>query len=495
MRLRATSIILILIAALYAAMSYITPLYLDDWGYMSVWRDDVGGGSFSLSTLARYAEYVRGFDNGRIPNITAPLESIFSPGRELFPLFTGLLLALSIWFALRFASSRPSALRLVVMWAFFILFIHWRDTLFERIYSFNYIWAGAVTLLFLWLLRRGERQGGSSGSDNRRGSSPWLFAATLVMAFLAGGWHEAFAAATLCGLFLLAATRRFRLSGRFYAAVAVYFIAMLIFALSPGMLRRLGSSMGGPQWHLSWKYFLVVYVFGLTVVCLLLSRKGRGVLLEALRSDVFIVCLGIMAAGFAIGFLTANTPRSFYWPSLAAIVATLLLIFRMPLRLSPLARRLSTLAIAGLCTAQTALAIYWQARYTEDFNRIMALLEESETGTVFYDSPNPLYPPKATLGIPYANAWRSPFHYHLLWQWYMTPVIGVVPSDLRDADLSEGQPSAQVPRAVNYRGHLIAPYERLDTTIHMIVPAYRYDRVAIPFITVGGDTLIYYAPL
>lgn len=485
-----------LTAALYTYLTYITPLLLDDWVYLGIWRDDAANTDYSPAAFVRYAELVRKFDNGRIPNITAPLEFLVSPTKELFPLATGLMMAFTLVMVQRFATGKRNVLWLSATWALTIAALPWADTLLANIYAYNYIWTGFITLLFLWYLRRCE----TSGWNGRR------LALCALLAVIAGGWHEAFSAATLCGLGLLVLVRKFRLSPRFFVIFAVYLVSTVIFMLSPGMLNRMAANLDN-EIFLPKRWYAIAFLPAFTVVTMLFSRKGREILKEALRADTTIICAGIIVSGYIIAAVSAHTPRSAYWPSLAS-VALFLYLFS---RLMPVLRRpvviVGATGISCLCTAQTIAVIYWQQKYTKDWENVMTRLDRSANGTVYYDSPNPAYAPPYTLGIPISNSWRSPWHFYCLGTYYMKPVLGVVPSALEDFEFENAVPLKGSPEAWKYKGHIVSRTDSAAATpAYGLRPGFRQVNltfpdgskiesvplVAVPFITARGDTLMYY---
>ena len=459
--------IAIVMAVLYSVQSYLSPLCLDDWGFMGVWRDDIAADGFSFAAWRDYFNYIRGFDNGRIANALSPFSTLFSPWKELFPVATGVFLTLSAVLLQRFAAEgryRPSAL--ILTWALMIVFLPWNDTIFARDYSLNYIWAAAITLVFLFFLKRACR--------NRR----WLLPA-LFMAIIAGGWHEGFAVPTLFGLGCLMLVRRFRLPVSVYIITAVYLGATLLFMLSPGLINRFYTSVSGPASHYLLKRPLLIIVadillMGVLAVAHIWRRRPLKKLFKELCSVPLIVSAGILISGYALGFLTVNTFRSFFWPDMAAICIALILL-RNILRLLPvkaLYLRTGAAALLVLCVLQAISAIVWQKRYRQETDEIMALLDESATGTVFYDIRMPEKPPFYTFGMPVSAIWFNHYHYSLLWSYYMTPVIGVVPTSQRNAASSEWEPD----------------------TVGMIAPDYIRGRLVVPFISERGDTLFYTYP-
>lgn len=387
---------------------------------MGIWRDDVPGDGFSFGRWLAFHQYISGYDNGRIANAFSPLSTSVSPVREIFPLVTGVLAAFCVVMVRRFAcpSARQSRalMMLALTWALMIVSLPWRDTLFVRDYSLNYIWSAALTLALLWFLRLTCRR-----------RSPAIFAVALVLAAIAGGWHESFAVETLCGLALVAAARRFRLPGRFYAATAVYLASTLYLMLTPGMIHRMGIHVGTLPSVIAIRNYFVVLVLGVVVLCLLFARDGRRALAELLRSDTGLVCIGILVSGYVVAIFAANTARSYFWPDMAAVVMILRLMARLPGRFPVRWQYWIAGVVMAACTAQTLSVIWWQRKYAEESDRIMELVEQSETGVVVYDLTLPTRAPFYTLDIPVSDSWVNPWNLSDLRNYTNRPIT-VVPS-------------------------------------------------------------------
>lgn len=464
----------VIMAGLYAFLSGLTPFSLDDWTFMGNWRDDAeGGNEFSFPAWQRFFYFIRSYDNGRIANAMSPLSTMFSPWKELFPILTGTMLAAAVVLLQRFSTGSRSTFYLALAWGCMILFLPWRDTLFVRDYSLNYIWGAAVTLFFLWLLRKVTLRS-ASGNGTRNAA---VTALCILTAVIAGGWHEGFAIPSLCGLGLLMLAGRFRFPVRFYAIVSVYLVSALLFMFSPGLTARIEMSVEARH-NIPYirNYLVLIPLLCLAAGCCF-GPYGRKALRNALKRPETVVMGGIMAAGYVIAVCTTNTPRSYFWPDMATIGLGLCILSRLefiPRRML----RPSSLLVAFLCIAQTCSAILWQWRYKKETDEIMSMLEESPTGTVFHDLSLPENPPLYTLGMPVGHMWRSPWHYRALQSWEMKPTVAVVPEGLRYA-----KPSALTP-----------PYSKIKPgTARMTVPEFLDDgRLMIPFITEGGDTLVYF---
>lgn len=468
---------------------------------MANWRDDVEGGyDFSFPVWAKYLEYIRGYDNGRIANALSPISTMFSPWKEIFPVITGIIVAFITYITYKFSdtdSPQSTISRLFLIgstWALIILCLPWRDTLFVRDYSLNYLWAASVTLMFLWLIKRGERKGWKNP----------VFILALIFAVLAGGWHEGFAVATLCGLGCLMIVRRFRFSPQFYIVTAVYLVSTLLFMLSPGLIGRFLMS-AGHDWPRMQIRTILILIIDLILLTIFYISTGKGYRRNISRQDVdfLTVSLGILISGYIISMTTVNTARSYFWPDLSAIGIAVWLIKNIisgmkaerPGKKTLLAAL--TCVIVICCTVQTVTAIVWQAKYTEETNTIMSLLDSSENGTVFYDQTLPPRPPLYTMDIPATGLWQNGPHYRCLWSYYMTPVLGVVPTALKEA-----YPASEIN---TFRGYIIGPYEQIDPEVSAKMPLYTGLRtinaedstitghfLAIPFVSERGDTLLYY---
>lgn len=466
-------------ATLYSVLTYLTPLALDDFRYMADWRDDTARSlAFSFDGWREFYVYIRGYDNGRIANALDPVMTLFFPWKQIFPVVNGIMLAFSAAMVQRLACGRPRVLPLLMVWALMIVCLPWRDTLFVTAYSLNYVWSGFFTLVFLILLKR----------DSRR-----LLPLTLLAAVVAGGFHEAFAAATLCGLALLAFRRRFRLSPRFYIAVGVYLAATLLFMLSPGLIHRFMTSSGSSLWRPLLRDMLSLFILAVTLLSMACSRRGRSAIRRSLASRAGTVALGITLSGYAIAIAVGRVPRSYYWPQLAAVALTVMLLHELAftppeasdaVSRSARGRLFSSLRVAAalflfiLCTAQTCAVIRWQYRYAVQEAHIMTRLAQSQSGTVFYDISQPLHAPRYTLDIPVGWLWRSPFQYGQLWHWEMTPVLGVVPTRLEYAAPGPDFPDVE-------------PIKDSDRNQKRLLPEYRDSYLYIPFITLSQDTLVY----
>lgn len=493
-----------LIALLYSILCFVTPYFRDDWIFIDKWMDDINGGQdFSFSKLWDFFVFIRGYDNGRIANILSPISTIFSPIKDIFPVLTGIIIALTAVLVQKAVCKNKSSFLLAVTWALMIIGLPWKNYLFTRDFSLNYIWAAFFTILFLITVRQGTRQ-----------KWPWsIFLTSIILAIIAGGWHEGFAYPTACGLGLMILVRKFRFSIKFYVVFIIYIIAATLFFVCPGMISRTQNEVNGSLVFPTMAIVIIQIALCVFIVICLCLKQGRKILSKAIHSDIVIVCVGIIISGLLLAMVAKGAPRSYYWPNLAAIAILVYLINKWLKYLigkntkifNPVLITLSGLLVIG-CAIQTIGVIIWQSRYTEDWNNIISLLEDSESGTVYYDFPYPGRSPKYTLSIPMDNLWTSPWDTEIhLRSFIHKPMLGVVPTKLRNASLENGISIEGNIELKMYNTFLISRYEKFSDKHLTITPEYRAIQyvtpegenkegifIAIPFLTEKGDTLLYY---
>lgn len=424
-----TALFLLLIAAIYTLLSLWTPPAFDDWIFMAGWREVNGDKSPSLSTLLEFWKYIREYDNGRLANTFSPLSTMFSPWKELFPVMTGLCMACMVvgvsWLSFSKNSLRPWNLAIVCVTMIFLL--PWRNSLFVADYALNYVWATVVTLVFMIYVVANEK----------RGWNTLTLLGALFLAFLAGGWHEGFALATLGGFLLYTIVKGGRFSIQWYATGVFYAVVMTGFYLCPGLLARTEKELGVTSEGLNLIKLSVdlfpVALLVFLVVLFNLAPSLRALLRKAWSNEWFVIALGIVVVGSLLSLLFAHQPRSAFWPDLMAIVMIFILTrpFWERLEFSAFGAYTGFLAFAVFC-AVMVYALVWQRQFYSEAGEIIAEMEKSETGTVFYDITPPDSMPVTTLKIPVQNAWVTAFQFHALKQHTGKEFPAVVPVSVKE---------------------------------------------------------------
>lgn len=493
--------ILFVMAGIYAALTYLVPVAVDDYMYINRWDGaSAGGGSF-FDTLVHFLKNNRAIDNFRIANMLAPLFLLAEPFKALFPALNGVMLALTAWLCSRAAlygsptGGRNRCLVLMAVWALMIIFMPWR-WIFVLDFSLNYIWAAAINLLFIFSAIRLLRPDATTG---------W-FVVGILLAMVAGGWHESFALPTLLGLCIFILAKGFKtVPPRFYAVVGLFTVSTLFFGLSPGIINRARGILNEPAGIESLWSCAILAILSAALAALLLTPGGRRTLGEISRTPTFCIALGVAAGGSAIGWLTEITARSFFWADLAAIVLLVYVGVRA-IRVRSASAATVAMALTGLfCLGQSALVITAQAKLRRVDDEIVRLMEQSDTGTVYYDYPLADDVSPLCFEMPVYGVWRLPWHYLVIKDHLGKPYAGMAPASLRGAYLVERNPIAETPEFFESRGHLFSAPEALLIDGRMVPIPIRVnlrfgyadgreenlDALAHPYVS-GADTLWYY---
>ena len=463
--------VFILLIVLYTVLGWVTPFYIDDWMFKAFWLDNAGSDSFSISGFLNFNKFIRDFDNGRIANLLSPFSTVFSPFKEIFPFFNGCFYALMILAVQRLATGFRSGLNwymLVLAWACLIFFLPWYDSLLIFDYTLNYVWAGAVSLLFVLFLLKGEYSGWNG----------WRLLSVLLLALIAGGFHEGFAVSSICGLLLMLLARRGRVSGYFYIVLTVYIVSTLVFMLSEGIIDRIGYTMVDRHFFPSFRIYAVLTVVAASFAFLICFSWGRKIALSVAKSDVFLICLGICVSGYVIGYSTVNSPRSYFYGDEAMVIILLQLVYRTALHFKSFFNRYPWLAAVSasvlviLCTLQTISVIYWQKKYGDETEHVYELIEKADNGLIFYDFVNTGMPPRYTLGMPVSisNIWDFFWEYRALNMFYKRPVMSVVPTGLKSLDMNTKVPVEGSLKAWRVGDYILVPKKDMNFSEPLTFP-------------------------
>lgn len=423
---------------LYGLLSGLTPYAYDDWIFMAEWKEVNGEGSIGFSTLYEFWKDIRLYDNGRLSNTFSPLSTMFSPWKELFPVLTGAMAAAMIYLSATFAFGykKISAFNLILIWVPLIYLLPWRNALFVADYSLNYIWAATITMFFIFLVVRSEKSGWNAIT----------FIAVLLLAIIAGGWHEGFAVATLCGFLIYTVRKSFRFSFQWYVTGFVYATATFLFLYCPGILERSERQMGVANIGQSFLKFLVdflpVIFLVMTVGVTAMVPSLRKYLKKAWRNVWFVIGSGIVVVGVVLSLLFTHQPRSAFWPDLLAIVMIFILTRPIWVQLNRNRFRSYLLCLAlGICLLPMVYALNWQSILYKEDKLIHSKMETSDSGTVYHDILTGADFPLVTLKIPNYPAWVTDFHYHALKEYSGKPYPAVLPVALENfRSYSKGEP-------------------------------------------------------
>ena len=211
--------------------------------------------------------------------------------------------------------------------------------------SANYMWAITISLLLVTVLQRVQARPLGWGK-----ALLWL-----LFGFVAGGFNEATSLGFLGGFMLYYAFNYRLFDRRVVVMMMGYALGIMVIVLSPGAWNRVTTDIAlnlGPddllssRWHIfmekMWRFYLPVLAVAVGL-CLLLSRRGRGVLRQSLWTYVLLCLAAVM---FALGL---NHERA-YAPlvTVAAIIVIKAADALLGGRWQRL-RLLAVIALLGLC--------------------------------------------------------------------------------------------------------------------------------------------------
>lgn len=427
-------LLLLSIAAIYILMCLWTPMQYDDYIFIKAYRDfNDGADSFSFCAWYKYMAELRQDDNSRLANLLIPFMNLFSPGKQLMPFASGILCAGIVWMTPKCAcfNNRISVLEICISWFMTIVFLPWRNNIFVTDYTSNYVFSAALTLgTILWILR-----------SEKRGWNAISLSIGILLAFLAGGWHEGFAIPTVAGLITYGIILHKRISGKFWIVISFYFISTFLFALSPGMISRfqLQSHNAGEftgYFKMIADLALVFGIVGITIIALCIRKTRLHLAKIAIGKPWLIIFFIAMLLSAVISIDIHASARTAFYPELCAIICTLAIIRPLTIHLTRKIRISLAILLLALCYGQSIAALIWQHKfYTED-KLIKSRLEASPEGTVFYDILRSEDVPLYTLKFPAAEAWITPFNSRCMDSYFNRPVA-VVPTILGDTTVAD----------------------------------------------------------
>lgn len=429
---RNTFVVVALMAMIvvYWAIYYLTPSQVDDLLFVNNYKSlNSGSADFSFSSFAKYFMFMREDENGRLPNVICPFWVLYLP-RITGTLLLSVLTVLMVYFMavashgvnLKFI---PTPLRLITTWLAIIVFLPWRGGMFITDLMLNYIPVVLFnTLVYMLFLRK--------QSDRKI----WDLIAVSLFSLFCGWQHEGMAVLMCGALGIYILIHKFRLSMTQWFMFGAYVLGCIMVVSAPGILTRLTASDAIAGVEITG--FTVLKTIPVTILLfgasglLLLSRFSHRFIKVACKPDFYIPA--VIAVGGCV--LCARTSfqfgRSAWFGEAFAIIAFINLLgifFKSDIKRIV---RKSLYVIFALILLFFMGVIYWQGHYYKEHRRISALLDESESGTVYYDLSvsAPLY----TLKYPVDNTWINPVQLVILNTIYPGRTIAIVPECLENIE-------------------------------------------------------------
>lgn len=395
-----TGIIFALIVIIYSVFSQLTPFEYDNFVFDNVYLSYNGGNSsFSFRAWLDYANELRLNDNMRLSNLLAPITSMMMP-KWLFSLLTGFCMGTMVWSIYIIVKSCNHTIRqvplIIVIWAAIIVFLPWRNNIFTGDYAINYIYSGALSLLFIIMLNK--------CTDEKCGTP--IKAVTAIMALVIAAWHEGFALPLAAGIAVdICISKRLKryVPATMYVALTLLIVVGLTVFLCPGMIHRFISNARTEHAQSLLRTILNnCLTFSLIAIVAYMSimRTAKATIMNLLRNRYFVILSVSAIAGTVISVVVSSSDRTSFAPQLFAVSALGILTAPILLKTSKRVVAIITTIIALLLAAHSALIIFWQYKLYTQFCLITSLWKENPGSTVFYDIIMPETIPLTTLGFP-----------------------------------------------------------------------------------------------
>lgn len=418
--------ILAIAAIIYSLLSLWALPQGDDIIFMSVYRNyNNFSNDFNLQSWIEMAKETRNNDNSRLCNFVSIFTTIISPTNAIFPWINGLMTAGLIAFTTAFWRQRNHRATVAcIAWGILLVALPWRNCIFIRDYSLNYIVASFITLSFIATFVRYEEKG-------------WTKSATILIALFAiptGLWSEGFTVTTcfgigIYGLSNLLCKNKKSPSPQFYLIFAIYILAGLWITFSPGVLAR--TNREAPMaLNFDLKY-LVFMAPSFGAILLLILNIGSTRLRQAFKNPYFIIFTCSAIPGIMLTALVNHTPRTSFWPTLCSIIYLGILYRKGIARfINKGISKYLAVTILLTCIASGVYSDIYQHRLYEEYLAIMHKIESSKSGSIYHDIIFPERCSLFSLYMPTRTCWVTPFHYYCLQDYYHKAPISVVPTDL-----------------------------------------------------------------
>lgn len=414
-----------IITVVMTLASYWTPYALDNHLFEAALLRRCPDG-FTLEGFFDYVDAIRRVDNWRLPNVLAPVMSLYAP-KWLFALVTGLSIALTAYAAAAFSNGTADGMPMhhpqygrvymIYVFAAMLAFLPWANNLLTGDYAMNYIWGGALALGMLFAARAGIDRLGFR----------WLPA---LLGVVLGMWHEGIAMATVAGIAVMALCVRFerRYIPYYISGMATFVAGLLWMSFSYLTERASGefSSAAVMGDTLRFVRYNVLAIFLLVYVVWQLTSPRRRITFFALLQVRPLAALftGAAFAALVIAAVTSFSGRAAYWGEMTAVIAFAVFAEPFVVRYS---HRWFVVAVGIVCLALCFTEILFCKSFDERYRAFEGSLANSPDGTVY----GPVYLPQdfpAWLPqfVP-RNLFVEPFTYRVLSERYAPRQAALVP--------------------------------------------------------------------
>lgn len=433
-----------------ALAAYWTPYALDNHLFEAAFLRRCPDG-FTLAGFLDYADAIRVVDNWRLPNLLAPVVSLYAP-KWLFAIITGLAVALTVFATATFSNGSADGLQMhnarycgaymTYIFAGMLAFLPWGNNLLTGDYAMNYIWGCALAMAMIMAAR--------AGVDRK---AAWCLPGLLGVVL--GMWHEGIAVATAAGIAVMALCVRFdRRYIPYYIAGAVTFVVGIVWMTFSYLTERASgefasAAVTGDTWRFV-RYNILAIALLVYIGWQLISLRRRVAYWSFVQvRPLAALFTGISLVALAIAAVTAFSGRAACWGEVTAIVA--FAIYAEPFFVRH-CRRWVTVCVGVICLSLCFAEILFCKAFDERYIAFENTLADSSDGTVY----GPIYLPQDFPSwlpqfVP-RNLFVEPFTYRVLGERYSLQRVALVPVEFG---------------FIEFRKDTVAPVETPEGNIYM----------------------------
>ena len=369
-------ILIVFIAVVYTFVSSFVPLVGDDLAHIR----DYGTNYPSLWLYPKFIAVHWINISGRWGNHLMPMMMNHLPLWVNY-LLNGVMTAAFFALVVRvsgFARRGDLFLRLTLV-ALLMFTMCWWDSMLLFCCSYNYVWATAIGIAFLWVFFK-------TRWDDLR--AKWIVAPLLcVLAGMAGSMHEAMSIPLACGMgayFFL--TGNYCYTDRFQRTLLLFFsLGVLMVITSPGLWLRVGggAEANDPMWLLVLKSDF--YALLLVPVLVALWLKKRNFLERMAHSEwiIFAVAAIVSMAFSAVGGIVG---RSGWFAQVFALISLYILINNIyGGKVERTFKKILALVLFALMVAHLTQFALTQRQLGAEFDEVVAQYGTSSNGVVYSD--------------------------------------------------------------------------------------------------------------
>ena len=433
-------VFIILASLAFGAVFFAMPRVIDDYWFMNnmqTFGTDADGSFSWFKGVSGTAIYHHLYDNSRLPNLLGGLIA-FLP-LSVTALISTVCIGLTLWF-MQTLSGRNSLLSLTALVTAYTFIVPWYDSLFERFYTYNYVWAGAIMLVAVYLFLRQKPVG-----------SVWTF----LIGLLLGVWHEIFAFPTLAGFIVcLALNRKMIRKDRMWLCAGV-FIGCVWLYLSPSSTADTGVfSMFTPR-HVTKLMALRTWFPVLFVVCEAICIAWPRLREYALR-PIPLIALTVSTVCVTI-YLFIDGGRVLM-PSVLIDAVAFVGLFGRYFNAPPVLKKVVCAGLWIFFFLHMGSAFSVAQTIRDDEQKILALYDgvrNTNDGMIYFAPASRNYHPRLALGKPLPYLYATNKHAKLVGEYFNGPIIKLMPPSLRCFRKEMGSPLPANPMIYVYQDYAI----------------------------------------